>query len=33
VFTQGTISIDGDVTARAEGIFIQTATMQRRDEA
>ena len=33
VFTQGTISIDGVVTARAEGIFIQTTTMQRRDES
>jgi acyl-coenzyme A thioesterase PaaI-like protein len=33
VFTHGTISIDGGVTARAEGIFIQTATMQRRDES
>ena len=30
VFTLGTISIDGVVTARAEGIFIQTTAMQRR---
>jgi len=33
VFTHGTISIDGTVTARAEGIFIQTATMQRPAES
>lgn len=32
VFTCGTISIDGTVTARAEGIFIQTATMQARTD-
>ena len=31
VFTHGTISIEGVVTARAEGIFIQTPAMQRRD--
>ena len=30
VFTQGTISIDGTVTAKAEGIFIQTSGMQRQ---
>jgi hypothetical protein len=29
VFTQGTISIDGVITARAEGIFIQTPAIQR----
>jgi acyl-coenzyme A thioesterase PaaI-like protein len=30
VFTVGTISFNGEVTARAEGIFIQTTNFRRQ---